>query len=106
MTDGFTTDADALATRAGEFPDLAARAGAIHRELSEALSGFGPCWGTDRVGQSFAAAHTAPADATLGGLGELPDRLGSVGTRFADAAAAYRAQDAAGAVRIDAAGAQ
>ncbi|HET9143169.1 hypothetical protein [Actinophytocola sp.] len=105
MTDGFSTDADALAARAGEFPDLAGRAGAIHRELSEALAGFGPCWGADRVGQSFAATHTAPADTTLSGLGELPDRLGAVGTGFADAAAAYRAQDEAGVVRIDRAGA-
>ncbi|HEU5475807.1 MAG TPA: hypothetical protein VFV67_34655 [Actinophytocola sp.] len=103
MSDGFTADAGTLARQATEFPDLAARAGTVHRELTETLAGLGACWGADRVGQSFAATHTGPADATLGGLGALPDRLGSVGTRFADSAAAYQRQDAAGAVQIEAA---
>ncbi|HEV2784391.1 MAG TPA: hypothetical protein VGX25_33815 [Actinophytocola sp.] len=104
MTDGFTADADRLAAQAGQFPGLAERAGAIHRELSDALAETGACWGGDTVGQSFAAVHTGPADSTLGGLGALPDRLGSVGTRFADTATAYRDQDAAGARDLSAAG--
>ena len=105
MTDrGFSADADRLTARAGDFPQLAEQAGGIHRELSDTLTGLGACWGADRVGQSFAAAHTAPSDETLAGLRALPDRLGSVGTRFADTATAYRDQDTAGAQRLDTAG--
>lgn len=100
---GYRADADRITSQANEFPHLAERAGAIHRELSDALTALGPCWGGDRVGQSFAAVHTEPADVTLTGLGSLPDRLGSVGTRFADTATAYREQDTAGAQRINAA---
>jgi hypothetical protein len=93
---GFEVDPDQLDTRAGEFAGLAERAGTIHRELSTALGETGPCWGGDSVGQSFAAAHVSPSEATLGALGSLPERLGSVGTRFAESSAAYRAQDATG----------
>jgi hypothetical protein len=57
------------------------------------LSAAGPCWGTDAVGQSFAAAHADQADATLGRLTGLPERLGSVGTRFAETAAGYSSAD-------------
>jgi hypothetical protein len=93
---GFNVDADRLSAQAGEFPNLADRAGTIHRELSTALGEAGPCWGSDSVGQSFAAAHVSPSETTLGTLGSLPERLGSVGTRFADSSAAYRRQEATG----------
>ncbi|MFL6145775.1 MAG: WXG100 family type VII secretion target [Labedaea sp.] len=94
---GFQADAGRLSTQAGEFPGLAERAGAIHRELSGTLTELGACWGSDPVGQSFAAVHVDPADATIDRLGTLPGRLGSVGTRFAETGSAYRTQDAAGA---------
>ena len=97
---GFQADGERLAIQAGEFPGLAERAGAIHRELSGTLTDLGACWGSDSVGQSFAAAHVEPADATIGRLGALPGQLGSVGTRFADTGSAYQAQDAAGAGRF------
>jgi hypothetical protein len=100
---GFNADPDRLTVQAGEFPGLASRAGAIHRELTDTLSALGPCWGTDQVGQSFAAAHVSPAGTTLTGLGELPNRIGSVGTRFSDTATAYRDTDASGAQQINAA---
>jgi hypothetical protein len=106
MTDGFNVDADRLTAQAGQFPALAERAGAIHRELSEALAEAGACWGSDSVGRSFAAAHTGPADGTLTGLGGLPGRLDSVGTRLADTARGYRDQDASGARGINTAGEQ
>ncbi|GGS25217.1 MULTISPECIES: WXG100 family type VII secretion target [Actinokineospora] len=93
MTDGFRADTDALARRAGEFGDLAARAGAIHRDLADRLSALGGCWGGDAVGASFAAAHAPGADATLGDLGALPGRLDEVGGRFADTASGYAATE-------------
>ena len=100
---GFQADADQLSARAREFPGLAEQAGTIHRELSDALSAIGPCWGNDSVGQSFAAAHVAPADTALGSLGALPSQLDDVGARFAKTAAAYRDLDARGAQNITAA---
>lgn len=103
MSDGFEVDVDRLTTQAGQFEALVGRAGAIHRELADALSGIGQCWGTDAVGQSFASIHTGPADGTLGRIGSLPDQLGSVGTRLADTATAYRSADTGGAGTIDAA---
>ena len=103
MNDGFDVDADQLIARAGEFSGLAERAGAIHRELSDALASVGPCWGNDSVGQSFAAAHVAPADTTLGSLGSLPSLIGEVGTRFGDTGAAYRDLDARGGTHLTAA---
>jgi hypothetical protein len=98
----FEADADQLTAGAGEFPGLAERAGTIHRELSDALTAIGPCWGNDSVGQSFAAAHVAPADTTLGSLGALPSRLDDVGTRFASTGKAYRELDTGGAHRLTA----
>ena len=97
---GFEADADQLSARAKEFPGHAERVGDIHRELSDTLSSIGPCWGDDSVGRSFAAAHVAPADTTLGSLGALPSQLDDVGTRFADTGAAYRNLDARGAQNI------
>jgi uncharacterized protein YukE len=97
MTGAFRADPAQLADQAGQFAELADRAAAIHRELADALAEVGSCWGTDTVGRGFAEVHAGPADATLGQLGALPARLGSVGTRFADTAAAYRQQDSVGA---------
>ncbi|MGW5052846.1 WXG100 family type VII secretion target [Actinokineospora sp. NPDC004072] len=93
MTDGFRVDTDGLARRAGEFSELAARAGAIHRDLADRLAALGGCWGDDAVGASFAAAHAPGAEATLGDLDALPGRLGEVGGRFADTAAEYEAAE-------------
>lgn len=103
MNDGFWTDPDHLTNQAGQFTWLAEQAGAIHRELNDALAETGPCWGSDSVGQSFASAHADPADATLGRLGSLPDQLGSVGSRFTDTAAGYRGSDTAGVERLSSA---
>ncbi|MFC7617618.1 WXG100 family type VII secretion target [Actinokineospora soli] len=86
---GFEVDPTALAARAGEFTDLAARAGAIHRDLADRLAALGPCWGSDAVGASFAAAHAAGSDATLGDLDALAGRLDEVGTRFTATARGY-----------------
>lgn len=101
-SDGFDVDVGGLSARAGQFDGLVDRLGTIERDLTDALSVAGPCWGTDAVGQSFAAAHADPADATLGRLAGLSEQLGSVGTRFADTAAGYSSADDAGAEHLTA----
>jgi hypothetical protein len=90
---GFAVDPEKLAAHAAEFAGLADRACAISAALHRALAEAGTPWGTDAVGQSFAAAHTGPATAALEGLGALPDGLGAIGAGFAAAAGSYRAVD-------------
>jgi len=89
MTDGFSADAERLAAQAEHFDRFAGRVGAIRRDLADVLDAAGPCWGGDDVGQSFAATHAGAADDTFTALGALPDRLGSVGTKFTETATAY-----------------
>ncbi|HEY0449866.1 hypothetical protein [Actinophytocola sp.] len=104
MNDGYTADAERLATEAGQFDGLAGRVGAIHRTLTETLAENGRCWGADAVGQSFGSAHAGPADATVTQLGSLPEQLGGVGARFAGTAAQYTSDDQGGVDRLRAAG--
>jgi hypothetical protein len=101
-SDGFDVDVGGLTDRAGQFDGLVDRLGTIERDLTDALSATGSCWGTDAVGQSFAAAHADPADATLGRLAGLSEQLGSVGGRFADTATGYSSSDDAGAEHVTA----
>lgn len=88
--DGFEVDAERLAARAGEFTPLVDRVNGIHRTLTDALS---PCWGTDAVGQSFAAVHETPADDTATRLAGLSTRLQSLSTRLTETADTYRSGD-------------
>ncbi|WP_424189466.1 hypothetical protein ACOBQX_12950 [Actinokineospora sp. G85] len=91
---GFRAETDALAARAGQFDDIAARAAAIHRDLDDALAAAGPCWGADVIGETFARAYLGPAQDTLGSLGALPGLLGDVGGRFLSTARAYDGAEA------------
>lgn len=93
MSDGFTADPERLVSQGGQFDDLVGRVGRIHRTLSESLSATGQCWGGDAVGRSFGSAHAAPAEGTMTQLSSLTERLGGVGTRFADTGTAYAASD-------------
>jgi hypothetical protein len=104
MSDGYQVDTDRLAGQEGQLDPLVGRVTSIHQTLSAALGEAGPCWGSDAVGQSFGAAHAGPADSTLTQLGGLPDRLGSVGTRFTATAARYDGDDEHGVERLHAAG--
>lgn len=88
--DGFEVDADRLASRAAQFEPLAERVNGIHRNLTEALT---HCWGADAVGQSFDAAHAAPADDAVSRLSGLSARLTSLSTRLTDTAEHYRSGD-------------
>lgn len=100
MNDGFEADPARLTTQAGRFEDLVGRVAAIQRTLGESLASTGRCWGGDAVGQSFGAAHTAPADATLTRLTSLTEQLGGVGARFAATADTYTGTDEAAEVRL------
>jgi hypothetical protein len=104
MSDGYEVDPARLAQQGAQLDPLAGRVTAIHETLSAALSESGACWGSDAVGQSFAGAHSGPADSTLTQLGALPEQLGSVGTRFSATAATYEGDDQHGAARLRAAG--
>lgn len=88
--DGFEVDAERLASRAAQFEPLADRLNGIHRNLTEALTN---CWGTDAVGQSFAAAHAAPADDAVSRLSGLSGRLTSLRTRLTETAELYSSGD-------------
>jgi hypothetical protein len=100
MSSGFQADPAKLTRHAAEFPDLAARAGAIHGELAAALASAGPCWGDDPAGRSFAAGHVQPAGDTLDGLNALPGQLTDVGDRFTATAQGYQQSDEYGAGRL------
>ncbi|MFL6121469.1 WXG100 family type VII secretion target [Actinophytocola sp.] len=91
--DGFEVDAARLASRAGQFEPLVSRLDSIQRNLTDALSADGACWGTDAVGQSFNAVHAAPADDALARLSGLSGRLTSVSTRLTETAGTYRTVD-------------
>lgn len=104
MSDGYESDTTLLAGQAAQLEPLAGEVTSIHGTLSAALAEAGACWGSDPVGQSFGGVHAVPADATLRQLGELPARLGSVGTRLTDTAARYESDDEHGVERLRAAG--
>jgi uncharacterized protein YukE len=91
--DGFEVDAERLAGQAAQFEPLTGRIDAVHRGLTDALAADGACWGGDAVGRSFSAVHSGAADDVVARLSALRDRLGSVGTRLSDTAAAYRSGD-------------
>ncbi|MGH3622163.1 MAG: WXG100 family type VII secretion target [Sciscionella sp.] len=99
-SDEFSVDVDLLAQHASSFNWLADRVAGIHAELGRALDDTDGCWGNDTVGRSFADSHVAAAQATLDGLGGLPDKLSDVGRRLAKTATAYRTTDAEQATRF------
>ncbi len=102
MADGFRAETTRLITEAGRFDGLVTRVEAIHRDLADQLAAAGECWGTDEVGQSFAATHVPSAEEVLGALGGLPGKLGAVGGHFGDTARTYRAGDGDNARTINA----
>ncbi|MFE9745081.1 WXG100 family type VII secretion target [Saccharothrix saharensis] len=86
---GFRTDLARLAEGAADFTAFAERAGKIAGELGGVLDSIGECWGTDAIGQSFAASHVQPSGAALSGLSGLSAGFGGVGERFAETARTY-----------------
>jgi uncharacterized protein YukE len=87
--DGYRADPAALRAHGATFSSYADRAGAIHRQLSQALEDAGDCWGSDAAGQSFAAGHLPGAQGTLAAIGGLPDKLTGVGEKFTSTADGY-----------------
>jgi uncharacterized protein YukE len=94
---GFRSDTGQLAQRAEEFDELAGQAERLTRALRQSAESAGQCWGTDAIGQSFAATHQQRAQQTLDELGELPGRLRDMGAKFAETASNQRHVDAANA---------
>jgi len=93
MTDGFRTDNELLARRAGAFDGLAERAGRIADHLRTEIEAYGPCWGDDEVGRAFAEGHVGPAQAALAGIGALPGGLADLGARLVATATTYAESD-------------
>jgi hypothetical protein len=91
---GFDADIERLHAGAGEFAQFAERAGQIAADLQRALEATGNPWGSDAVGQSFAAGHVQPAADALHRISGLPDRLADVGERFTATADTYGQVDA------------
>ena len=92
---GFHTDHERLAKHAGEFGGLAERAAKIAGELNRTLDALGQPWGTDEVGQSFAASYSGPAQQTRAGLDAAAGHLDDMGARLAEMAKRYRDVDTA-----------
>lgn len=101
MKDGFLTDHERLAQHAGDFGGLAERATAIAGELNRTLDSLGQPWGTDDVGQSFAAVYSAPSQEIRRSIDGASGQLGDMGDRLTTMAAAYRDVDAAAAKGFD-----
>jgi WXG100 family type VII secretion target len=101
MTSGFSADPAKLRQHGGEFAGHAERTGEIHRQLNQAVTDAGQCWGEDEAGQAFAAAYAQPAQETLSKLQALPAGLADVGDRFTGTAQRYEQteQDNAAALR-------
>lgn len=89
MSSGFSADPAKLRQHGGEFAGHAERAGEVHRQLGQALTESGECWGDDEAGRAFAAAYQQPAQDTLSKLGALPASLADVGERFTGTADRY-----------------
>lgn len=104
MTGGYFADADRIGDRAQDFDGHAQQARKVAESLKSVLDSGGNAWGDDAVGQSFDAAHTAPAARALELVGGLGDELDAIGAKFTAAAKTYRATDTAGAEDIGAAG--
>ncbi len=92
-TGGFSTDVDRVLDRAGQLDGLSSTAQSIFTELSDALAEAGPCWGSDSVGQSFAAGYLESAEATFELVKALPGQLTDVGGRLAQHAHIHRSAD-------------
>ncbi|NIH82477.1 hypothetical protein [Amycolatopsis viridis] len=93
MSAGFETDADRLAVSSGDFDGLALRAAAVAERLERALDGAERAWGTDAVGQAFAAAHASRAGETLDVLRNLSGRLSRFGQTVGEAAGRFRGSE-------------
>jgi uncharacterized protein YukE len=89
MTGGFSADPAKLRQHGGEFAGHAERTGDIHRQLNQALTEAGECWGDDDAGRAFAGSYAQPAQDTLSKLGALPAGLADVGDRFTSTADRY-----------------
>lgn len=94
---GFRIDADQLTRRAGELDELAGQAERIVDTLQQAVESGAQAWGSDEIGQSFAASHQPRSQQALDELGVMPGLLRDMGAKFAQTAATQQQVDQAGA---------
>lgn len=90
---GFQVHLDQLTRRAGELDDLAGRADRIAAELRDAVESSAGCWGSDDIGQRFAATHDKPARDAVDEVTAMPGALRGISAKFTQAAAQYRGVD-------------
>ncbi len=95
---GFHGDVDRLSRQAEEFTELARRARRVAERARADSSG--DCWGSDEIGERFAAVHQPRAERALERLDAMPDGLAGMGEKLAEAARTYREVDEANAERI------
>ncbi len=101
-TGGFGLDPHELGAQAGEFATLAERARAVARDLAEALDATPAPWGSDAVGESFAAVHVEAAAQARERITRLAGAFEEFGTALAEASEAYVAADNAAADAVSA----
>lgn len=101
MSGGFEADPRRLAAEAGEFTALAERARTVARDLADALDTAPRPWGSDAVGESFAAVHVEAADRARAQTAEVAEAFEQFGAALREASTAYGTADtdAADAVR-------
>lgn len=97
---GFRSENDRLAERAGEFDDLAGQARRIADDLRRAVEADGRCWGSDEIGQRFAATHVPAGENALRRVERMSNGLAEMGSKLADTARTYHDVDEAGAVAL------
>lgn len=101
-TGGFGLDTHELDAQAGEFATLAERARAVVRDLAEALDAIPAPWGSDAVGESFAAVHVEAAEQARERISRLAGAFEEFGTALAGASEAYVAADTGAADAVSA----
>ncbi|CAM4390229.1 hypothetical protein NONI108955_24275 [Nocardia ninae] len=100
MTD-FRVDPDALrATRPG-FTSVADKITAAAQNLRRVIEAEGECWGSDKIGQSFAKNYTPSVPKALKSIDGLSKAMGNLGDRMVAAANTLQNRDEANAADLN-----
>lgn len=91
MNGGFSAEHHEIARHAKRFDEHAARAEGVHKQLRDALDATP--WGSDAIGQAFAAAHDQQAQDVLNQIGALHSSLAEHGRKLGHAAKNYESTE-------------